>query len=109
MIEAITGSELKEKILLYLVLNPLSYPNEMAKNFGFNVNAVQKQLENLEQGRVVCSRLKGRVRLYEIDPRYPFKKELEALLIKVYSYLDQETKDKYYIKRTRPRKPGKGL
>ena len=109
MIEAITGSILKEKILLYLVLNPLSYPNEIARNFGFNINAVQKQLAKLEDARVVCSRLKGRVRLYEIDPRYPFRNELEALLRKVYSYLDQEIKDKYYIKRTRPRKPGKEL
>ena len=109
MIEAITGSIVKEKILLYLVLNPLSYPNEIARNFDFNLNAVQKQLEKLESARVVCSRLKGRVRLYEMDPRYPFKKELEALLRKVYSYLEQEIKDKYYIKRTRPRKPGKEL
>ncbi len=109
MIEAITGSLLKEKILLYLVLNPLSYPNKIARNFGYNLNAVQKQLEKLESGRVVCSRLKGRVRLYEMDPRYPFKNELEALLRKVYSYIDQETKDKYYIERTRPRKPGKPL
>ncbi|MCK5221714.1 MAG: winged helix-turn-helix transcriptional regulator [Candidatus Aminicenantes bacterium] len=109
MIEAITGSIVKERILLYLVLNPLSYPNEIARNFGFNLNAVQKQLLKLEDGRVVCSRLKGRVRLYEIDPRYPFKNELEALLRKVYSFMDQETKDKYYIKRTRPRKPGKEL
>ncbi len=109
MIEAITGSLVKEKILLYLILNPLSYPNEIARNFEFNLSAVQKQLKKLEVGRVVCSRLKGKVRLYEIDPRYPFKKELEALLMKVYLYLDQETKDKYYIKRTRPRKPGKEL
>ncbi len=46
-------------------------------------------------------------RLYELDPRYPFRNELEALLRKVYSYIARETKDKYYIKRTRPRKPGK--
>ncbi|MEN8153520.1 MAG: winged helix-turn-helix domain-containing protein [Acidobacteriota bacterium] len=109
MIEPITGSLIKEKILLYLVLNPLSYPNEISKNFGFNLNAVQNQLKKLESGRVVCSRLKGKVRLYEMDPRYPFKNELEALLRKVYSYLDKETKEKYYIKRTRPRKPGKPL
>ena len=109
MIEAITGSLIKEKILLYLILNPLSYPNEISRNFNFNLNAVQKQLEKLESGRVVCSRLKGRVRLYEIDPRYPFKNELEALLRKVYSFMDQEEKDEYYIKRTRPRKPGKPL
>lgn len=109
MIEAITGSIIKEKIILYLILNPLSYPSEIARTFKFNLYTVQKQLENLENGGVVCSRLKGKVRLYEIDPRYPFKKEMEALFMKVYSFTDKETKEKYYIKRTRPRKPGKPL
>jgi DNA-binding transcriptional ArsR family regulator len=70
---------------------------------------VQQQLRRLEEGGVVVSRLYGRVRLYEFNPRYPFLDELRALLAKAMEYLPQEEIDKYYMRRTRPRRPGKAL
>lgn len=109
MLEALFESKVKENILLYLYISGVSYSSELAKNFGFNLFTVQNQLKKLESGGVLCSQLRGNVRLYGINPRYPFKKELSALLEKVYGYLTDEVKEKYYIKRTRPRKAGKPL
>lgn len=102
-------SKIKENILLYLFINGISYPSELSRNFDLNLFAVQNQLKKLENGGVLYSQLKGNVRLYGMNPRYPFKKELEALLDRVYDSLGDETKNKYYIKRTRPRRAGKPL
>ena len=66
-------------------------------------------MEKLEQGGVIVSRLRGRTRIYEWNPRYPFREELLALLIKVFEFMPQADIRKYYSKRTRPRRKGKPL
>lgn len=107
MLEPLFESEIKEKILLYLYTNGESYPREIAKTFNFYLNAVQNQLLNLESSGVLYSKLKGKVRLFGINPRYPFKKELEALLEKTLKFIPEKEKEKYYIKRLRPRRTNK--
>jgi predicted transcriptional regulator len=109
MLEPLFESKIKENILLYLFINNMSYPSELSRNFNLNLFAVQNQLKKLESGGILYRQLKGNVRLYDINPRYPFKKELEALLDRVYDFLNDEVKEKYFIKRTRPRKGGKPL
>jgi len=109
LLEALLESPVKEKLLLYLLVNEGSYPNEIARNFSFNLNAVQYQLKKLEEAGVLYSRLRGRVRLYGLDPRYPFRKELQALLQKAFDFLSDAEKDKSFIRRRRPRLPGKPL
>jgi len=109
MLEALFESQIKEKLLLYLYVNESSYGGELARNFQLNLYTVQNQLKKLELGGVIYSELKGSVRLFKLNPRYPFQKELSALLEKLYQFTSQENKDRYYIKRTRPRKPGKPL
>ncbi len=109
MLEALLESPVKAKLLLYLLVNEGSYPNEIARNFSFNLNAVQYQLKKLEEAGVLYSRLRGRVRLYGLDPRYPFRKELQALLQKAFDFLSDAEKDKSFVRRRRPRLPGKPL
>lgn len=109
MLESLFESKIKEKILLYLYINETSYASELAKNFNLNLYTVQNQLRKLERGGVLYSQLKGNVRLFGINPRYPFKKELSALLEKLYGFLSDDVKERYYIKRARPRRSGKPL
>lgn len=109
MLEPIFGSEIKEKVLLYIYKNGESYPTEIARLFGLYQSAVQKQLLNLERGGVLYSKLKGKIRLFGLNPRYPFKKELEALLDKVLLFIPEEEKIKFYTPRLRPRRTGKPL
>jgi len=73
------------------------------------VNGIQQQLERLENGSVVFSSLIGRTRIYQFNPRYPFLKELKSLIQKAMQFLSEEEIQKYYRKRTRPRKKGKPL
>ncbi len=107
MLEPLLGSEKKEKILLYIHVRGEAYPMEIARAFGYYVNAVQKQLQKLEYGGVLYSRLIGRVRLYGINPRYAFRKELEALLDKALQFTPDAEKEKHYMPRLRPRRTGK--
>lgn len=109
MLEALLGSPVKEKILLFLLANKDSYPREIARNFAFNFTTVLFQLRKMETAGILYSQLRGKVRLYGINPRYPFRKELEALLQKAFDFLDAAEKDKYYIRRLRPRRAGKPL
>ena len=109
MLEPLLESEIKEKILLYLYTNGESYAREIARTFGFNLNSVQNQLYKLEQGEILYSKLRGKVRLFGINPRYPVKKELEAMLEKVLKFIPDDEKTKFYTPRLRPRRTGKPL
>jgi hypothetical protein len=109
MLKAIFGSEIKGRILLYIYSNGESYPTEIAKTFGFYLNAVQNQLLNMERDRILCSKLKGKIRLFGLNPRYPFKKEFESLFDKILEFIPEKEKNTYYIRRLRPRWTGKPL
>ena len=109
MLKPLLNSDKKEKILLYLYTHGESYAREIARVFKFNLNSVQNQLMNLEKGGVLYSKLKGKVRLFGFNPRYPFKKELEALFEKVLRFIPEEEKYKFYKPRLRPRHTGKPL
>lgn len=109
MLEPLLGSDKKEKILLYLYTHGESYAREIAREFEFNLNSVQNLLLNLEKGGILYSKLKGKVRLFGINPRYPFRKELEALFEKVLRFIPEEEKERFYKPRLRPRQTGKPL
>ena len=109
MLEPLFESEKKEKILLFILTHVESYAREITKVLGLNFNTVQNQLLNLEKGGVLYSKTKGKVRLFGINPRYPFKKELEQLLKKALDFIPEDEKKKFYSPRLRPRRTGKPL
>jgi len=109
MLEPLLESAVKEKALLFLHTHGESYPREIARAAGLNVNAVQYQLLKLEAGGVLYSKLKGRTRLFGFNPRYPFRRELEALLAKALAFVPEEEAERLYRPRLRPRRTGKPL
>lgn len=109
MFDTLFGNSTADTVLLYLARMKEAYPREIAQNFSIPINMVQRQMEKLEQGGVLVSRLRGRTRIYEWNPRYPFREELLALLIKAFDFMPSDDIRKYYSKRTRPRRKGKPL
>jgi DNA-binding transcriptional ArsR family regulator len=109
MLEPLFESGPKEKVLLYIHTHGESYAREIARAFGLYGNAVQYQLLKLESGGVLYSKLKGRVRLFGINPRYPFKRELAALLDKALTFVPEDERRDLYAPRLRPRRAGKPL
>lgn len=108
MFKAIFGSEKKGKIFLFIHTHGEAYPTEIARAFGYHLNTVQNQMFNLEKNGILYSRLKGRVRLFGLNPRYPFREELSALLEKALAFIPEEERS-IYVTRRRPRVAGKPL
>lgn len=103
MLEKLFGSKTAGNVLMYLLVYQEGYPTEISRVFSLAVSMVQKQLRKLEEGGILASRLRGKVRIYQWNPRCPYLAELKALLAKNFEYLPDLTKDKYFRQRTRPR------
>lgn len=109
MIEALLGNQTAEKVLLYIVNYSEGHTSGIAETFGISKSQVQKQLLRLESGGILVGRSVGNLRMYELNPRYPLRKELESLLEKTLSLLDESTIESCFRQRRRPRRHGKKL
>ena len=109
MLEPILGNSTIEKILFTLESYGQAYPLGLSKMFNIPVNGIQQQMDRLENGGVIVSSMVGRTRLYKFNPRYPFLKELKELIKRAMDFLSEKELQKYYRKRTRPRKKNKPI
>jgi DNA-binding transcriptional ArsR family regulator len=109
MLEAIVGSAAAEKVLLYLQNYEQAYGREIATTFDLAQSQVQKQLVKLESGGVLVSRRIGRTRLYQWNPRNPLVPALRALLDSALESLPLADQQRFFRRRTRPRRSGKAL
>jgi DNA-binding transcriptional ArsR family regulator len=109
MLEAVFGSSAAERVLLYMQNYEQGYGREIAATFGVAQSQVRKQLEKFESGGILVSRLVGRTRLYEWNPRNPLVPSLRALLSAVIDSLPSADRQRYLRRRTRPRRAGKAL
>jgi hypothetical protein len=109
VLKPILGSVSKERVLVFLVARGESYPREIARFYRTDLDPIQKQLDRLELGGVLVSRMAGRTRLYSLNPRYPFLPELRALVEKGLSFYPVNERDRLCMTRRRPRRRGKPL
>jgi DNA-binding IclR family transcriptional regulator len=109
MIESLVGNSTAEKVLLYIANYEEGYTSGIAETFDIPKSQVQKQLIRLENGGILVARDKGSMRVFTLNPRCLFKKELLALLNKILDLTPQTDIEKYYRQRQRPRRTGKAL
>lgn len=109
MLEALLGTKNREWVLQYLLAFDEGYAREITRFYGTTLTSVQKQLNSLENGGVLLSKMSGRTRVYLFNPRYAFLPELKALLEKARAYYPPELRDKLVMQRKRPRRPEKPL
>jgi hypothetical protein len=109
MLESLFGTINRERVLIYLFSRDEGYPREMAKFFATDLRSIQNQLEKLEFGGVLYSRMVGNTRLYTFNPRYPFLEQLKALLEKALSFYPESEQKRLAMNRRRPRRKGKPL
>ena len=109
MLSPLFGNENSERVLLFILKRDGGYAREMSRFFDVALYAIQRQLEKLEKGSVLVSKKVGQTRVYQFNPRYPFLKELTALLEKAYTFYPEETREKMELNRRRPRRKGKPL
>ena len=109
MLEPLLGSTNAERVLIFILVRKEGYIREIARFFGCDPDSIQKQLKKFETGGILFSSPVGRTRLYSFNPRYPFFKELKALLEKALIFYPQEDQDQLQMDRRRPRRGGKPL
>ena len=109
MIESLLSPKTKEQILIFLAGRKEGYAREIVKFYNSSLSPVQIQLANLEEAGIIYSRNAGKTILYQFNPRYPFIKELLALLEKAISFMPEIEKEKLLMNRKRPRRKGKPL
>lgn len=108
MLEGIFGNASAEKVLLYLEQYDEGYATAIARTFdGLSLHMAQRQLERFERAGALSSTLKGRTRIYTWNPRYPFLKELRALLARGLHALPPADRKRFFSERRRPRRAGK--
>ena len=109
MLTSLFGTQNSERVLIFLLARNEGYAREIAQFFGTNLYAIQRQLNKLEFGGVLVSRMAGRTRLYQFNPRYPFLTELKQLLEKALSFYPEDMRENLLMNRRRPRKRDKSL
>ena len=109
MLSDLLGSKNRERVLQFILANTQGYAKEIADFYDSSVDPIQKQLERLELAGVLVSQTAGRTRLFRFNPRYPFREELTALLVKARSYYSPEEQERLTLRRKRPRRKGKPL
>ena len=109
MLAPLFGSKGSEKVLIFIIARGEGYAREISQFFDMDISTVQNQLDKFELGGILASTTKGRTRLYTLDPRYPFLKELKQLLDKALSFYPEDEQEKLVMERRRPRRRGKPL
>lgn len=109
MLEGLLGTVNREKVLLFLLAREECYPREVARFFDTDLRTIQNQLEKLEAGGVLYSRLVGNTRIYAFNPSYPFLEEIKILLEKALTFYPAAERDRLVMGRRRPRRKGKPL
>src|SRR5664279_3525075 len=104
MLEPLLASTNCERVLMYLAARQEGYLREMSDFYQTSPAPLLKQLEKLEKGGVLFNRLVGRTRIYGFNPRYPFLKELKALLDKALTFYPEELRSRLMESRRRPRR-----
>ena|SRR5579862_3192246 len=80
---AIFGSALRTKVLVAIAKLGETYPSELAAMLDSRLLPVQRVLVSLESTGMIATRLRGRVRLVTLNPRWFARRELFALLLRL--------------------------
>ena len=107
ILKGILRAESQEKILIYLMLRDTGYGKAIAEFYKLSTNSVQKQLARLEEDGVLVSRLIGKLREYQFNPRYPFLLPLKELLKSALAAYPDSMIQSLTMTRNRPRAAGK--
>lgn len=108
MLEGLFGNPTAEKVLLYLEQFGEGYAQAIADTFeDVTYSMAYRQLERLERGGILASRLQGRTRVFQWNPRSAFVPEVRALMRKALGFVPEEERLRYFVQRRRPRRTGK--
>jgi hypothetical protein len=99
MLEGLFGNSVVERNLFTLLVYGETCPFSLAKTYDEPVNRFQQQLKRPEDAGIVTNRRIGRTRTYTVNPRYPFRGQLTALVAKAFEFAPEKEKEACYWRR----------
>lgn len=106
-LDALFGSSSATRVLLFLENYGSGYATRIARTFGMSVSRARAQLEKFEVAGLLVSRVVGRSRVFEWNPRNPRAASLRVFLRSVLDSLPRENVEEFFRERQRPRRRGK--
>ena len=107
MLSKIFGNETAEKVLLHVFHYGQIHASAVAQDRGVALTPVLRQLGRFEEAGVLVSKMVGKSRLYQFNPKSPFSAPVQALVKIVYESMPMETRETLFGVRRRPRRKGK--
>lgn len=102
------GTRKQTEVLILLGILEESYPRELARLAQADLKSVQNYVDKLEISGVLATRLMGRERRVEFNPRFIARTELRALLDRL-ADAEPQLREAAASLRRRPRRRGKEL
>lgn len=109
MFASLFGNATAEKVLLYLANYGEGHTRAIASIYNLSPSQVYQQLIRLEKEGILISKMAGRTKVFQFNPRLAVRKSLLQLLEDILLLVPAEDQKKYYRQRSRPRKTGKDL
>ena len=100
------GSESAYQVLMFLQNYEKGYASEIARTYGTSLNQIQNQLNKFEDLGILISRKEANARVFYFK-QSPVTDALRVFLSSMLEYLPNDTVQKYYRDRRRPRRYGK--
>lgn len=85
MIETLISSKTRVKLLLKFFLNSknTAYLRSLEEEFGESTNAIRIELNKFEEAGFLESNAEGNKKIYSVNTRHPFFKDLNSLIMKM--------------------------
>lgn len=107
VLQGLLKAESQEKILVFLLVKKSGYAKEIADFFGVGVTPIQKQLLKMEEEKILTGNNVGKSRVFEINPQYRLKTQLETLIAGALEAYPSDIKKRLILERNKPRRTGK--
>jgi len=94
---------------MYLVVRQKGYGKAIAEFYDCPLNPIKTQLRKMEEDGLLVSRTIGKVREYELNPRYAFISPMTELLKAGLKAYPENVRNELAMERRRPRAAGKPI
>ncbi|MEE4300258.1 MAG: hypothetical protein V2J24_12520 [Pseudomonadales bacterium] len=108
-LEAIFGSRSAVQVLLFLQNYGEGHARRIALTFDAAPSGILRQLERLEAGGLLVSRMVGRSRVFQWKPGSVIVRDLRQFLEAELERLPSDVTQRFFRERQRPRRAGKPL
>ncbi len=106
-LDQLFGSTTTKRILLHLFHYGEVHANGIATDYKSAVTPFTRKLDQLENSGILVSKLIGRTRLYQLNPKSAFTNPLRKVIEVEYETMPLTEREKIFHERRRPRRKGK--